>query len=60
MDQVISEFWKDERKATIRLTSEGYEVDLYESEVMVETREVHGHSESYAEDVAENWVEGIF
>ena len=25
----------------------------------METREVHAHSESYAEDVADNWVQGI-
>ena len=47
------------RTAQIRRTSLGYEVDLYDNEVLIETREVHAHSESYAEDVAENWTLGI-
>jgi len=27
--------------------------------MFIETRKVHNHSESYAEDVADNWCQGI-
>ena len=60
MSNVISEYWQDERKSVIRLTNDGFEVDLYEGNELIETREVHDHSESYAEDCAENWVTRIF
>lgn len=34
-------------------------VDFYKGETLVETMEVTGHSISYAEDMAENYVLGI-
>ena len=60
MSQVIHEYRNDNRTATVRLTSEGFEVDLAKDNVIIETRQVHNHSESYAEDVADNYVLGVF
>ena len=48
------------RSAKVYNTEAGFEVDLYEGNELIETREVHDHSESYAEDCAENWVMRIF
>lgn len=59
MNTVISEFWNEGRKAVIRKEKEGFEVDLFRDDLS-ETRKVHNHSESYAEDVAENFVFGLF
>mgnify|MGYP000014685141 CR=1 FL=1 len=59
MNTVISEYWNDGRKAVIRKEKDGFEVDLYKDNLK-ETRHVHNHSESYAENVAENFVHGIF
>ena len=56
---IISEYWNEGRKAIIRREKEGYEVDLYK-ENFKETRQVHDHSETYAENVAENYVEKVF
>tara|TARA_B100000073_G_scaffold224895_1_gene187399 strand:- start:143 stop:295 length:153 start_codon:yes stop_codon:yes gene_type:complete len=41
-------------------TEFGFEVDLHDNTGFLETRKVHNHSESYAEDVAENFVQGIY
>lgn len=56
---IISEYWDNGRKAVIRKEKEGFEVDLYKNDLK-ETRQVHNHSETYAENVAENFVQGIF
>lgn len=34
-------------------------VDFYKDEILVETREVGDHSIQYAQDIAENFIEGI-
>lgn len=47
-----------ERKAEIR-SVEIYVVDLYEDGKLVEERHLPGKSFSYAEDVRENWENGI-
>ena len=47
-----------ERKAEIR-TEEIYVVDLYEDGKLVEERRIPGKSFSYAEDVKENWENGL-
>lgn len=60
MSNVISEYMGDDRRAIIRKAKEGFEVDLYLDQLLVETRKVHNHSESYAEDVAENYVQKLF
>ena len=56
MSQVIHEYRNENRTATVRLTSEGFEVDLAKDNVILETRQVHNHSESYAEDVADGVI----
>lgn len=60
MSNVISEYMGADRRAVIRKAQEGFEVDLYLDQLLVETRKVHNHSESYAEDVAENYVQKMF
>lgn len=53
------EYWREERKALVYHTTKGWEVDLLKNDKLLETRRVYNHSESYAEDVGENWVDGI-
>jgi|TARA_B110000977_G_scaffold40698_1_gene54745 hypothetical protein len=53
-------FSEGERKAEVFKTVKGFEVELYEKDDWSATRKVHGHSETYAENTAENWVQGIF
>lgn len=36
-----------------------YVVDLYENGKLVQSRDLPGHNRYYAEDVAENWENGI-
>lgn len=55
----ISEYYDTDRKAVIRKEKEGFEVDLYKNDYK-ETRKVHNHSETYAENVAENFMQGLF
>ena len=59
---IMHEYWGHEnnRKAVVRLTEKGFEVDLYHGDDIQEIREVHDYSESYAESCAENFVDGIF
>jgi hypothetical protein len=45
--------------AKVFKTKLGFEVDLIEGTDFHATRKVHNHSERYAENTAENWVEGI-
>ena len=49
----------DGRMAKVMRTDKGLEVDLFDENGFVETREVHGHSYAYAEDVAYNWLDRI-
>ena len=56
---VLSEYSKDSREAKIYDTQDGFMVELYENGAMVDTRNLSEHTLRYAEDCAENWVEGI-
>lgn len=56
---VLSEYSKDGREAKIYDTQDGFVVEMYEDGKMVEARNLFEHSLRYAEDCAENWVEGI-
>ena len=38
---------------------EGYFVEFYAEDDLVERREMYEHNEQYAEDAAENWVLGV-
>jgi hypothetical protein len=49
----------ESRVAKVYNTSKGFEVDLYENDVLLKSLIVHEHSENYAEDCAENWVQGL-
>ena len=55
-EDFISQVTRPERL----VVKEGFEVDLYEKKKLLETRQLHNHSESYAEDCADNWVQGVF
>lgn len=58
--ELFHTFSQGERKAEVFKTSKGFEVDLHEVDDWYATRKVHGHSETYAENTAENWVLGVF
>ena len=53
------QYQKGNRMAKVYNTKLGFEVDLFEGTDFQATRKVHNHSETYAENTAENWVEGI-
>ena len=56
----ISEYVGDnDRTAIIAQDEKGFLVELYKGNELVETRTVYEHSEAYAEDLAENWCQGI-
>ena len=50
---------RDERTAVVKRDKKGFFVELLANGDIVEIREVYTKSERYAEDVAENWVDGI-
>ena len=55
----FSEYYDGDRRATVVHTKEGFEVDLYINDTLFAIRKVHDHSESYADDVAENWCQNF-
>ena len=59
---ILSSFYnkKNNRRAEIIKCDNGYHVRLYTNDILEEVRDVSGHSINYAEDCAENFVEGIF
>tara|TARA_B100002019_G_scaffold267025_1_gene257812 strand:- start:315 stop:503 length:189 start_codon:yes stop_codon:yes gene_type:complete len=60
MREILHQYQQDERMAKVFLTPNGFEVDLFDKNGLRETRELHNHSEKYAEDCAENYVLGLF
>lgn len=50
---------RDERTAVVKRDKKGFFVELLVNGDIVEIREVYTKSERFAEDVAENWVDGI-
>ena len=52
-------YQRDDRKAYVKRNKKGFFVNLYLNDEFLETRKVYDHSESYAESLAENWVDGI-
>ena len=52
-------YQRDDRKAFVKSNEKGFFVDLYYKDEFLEKRKVYDHSESYAESLAENWVDGI-
>jgi hypothetical protein len=59
MKELYHTYAKDGKYAEVFKTEQGWEVDLFTGTELIETRKVHNHSESYAEDVADNWVHEI-
>ena len=57
--ELYHSFIKDNKQAEVYLSENGWEVDLLQDDIFVETRKVYAFSESYAEDVADNWCSGI-
>ena len=59
----ISTYWgSDEysdRKANVMKNDEGFYIDMYKKDQLVESRPLYDHSEVYAESAAENYVMGI-
>ena len=52
-------YQREDREALVKRNDEGFFVELYELGRLLEVRKVYSRSEYYAEDVAENWVDGI-
>jgi len=64
MSDVVSEYYsKDRHRYALVVVdkSDGvrYNVELFENTQFVRVVDCMGHSEHYAEDVAENWVMGV-
>ena len=59
----ISTYWGDEkyanRRAEVMKNEQGFYVDMYKEDELIESRPLYEHSERYAEDCAENFVMGI-
>jgi len=62
----LSTFWGDprndeyvNRKAIVCKDDNGFLVEFYEDDELVEPRYLYEHSEIYAENAAENWVIGV-
>lgn len=49
----------EDKEAVVMRDEQGFFVELYELGRLLEVRKVYSRSEYYAEDLAENWVEGI-
>ncbi len=47
------------RKSKVYRSYEGFYVEFYEGGKMVERRALYEHSETYAENAAENWVDEL-
>lgn len=56
----IHTYERDERAAKVYSNSKGFYVELWESGKLVETRDCSEHSESWAESVAENYVDKMY
>ena len=48
-----------DRKANVMRDDQGFFVEFYKNEKLIETRPLYEHSEIYAENAAENFVMGI-
>ena len=62
MRTLLSVFYGEGERRIAELyhrSASGYEVDLKEDGEIVEMRCLYDHSRQYAEDCAENWIEGI-
>ena len=53
------QYQQGNRMAKVYLAKNGWEVDLFEGTDFEATTKLHDHSELYAENTAENWVQGM-
>ena len=61
MSQFLSEYSSRDGKRSAKLINEGgWWVELWQGESIVERRNLTEHTKEYAQDCAENWVEGRF
>ena len=58
-NELYHSFQRDNRKALVLKNANGFYVELYDTDELIETRELYNHAEIYAENCAENWVDGI-
>jgi hypothetical protein len=55
--EIVSSYGEPHRRnADVFRTHKGYYVKLYKGDDYIRTVECSDHSESYAENIAENWV----
>ena len=52
-------FIRDNREARVYKNSNGFYVTMYKDGNLVERRNLYEHSEIYAENCAENWVDTV-
>ena len=50
---------RDNRKALVLKNAMGFYVELYDTDELIETRELYNYAEIYAENCAENWVDMV-
>jgi len=59
----LSTYWGDKpyenRMAYVMKNEQGYYIEMYDKDTLIETRPLYDHSEVYAESAAENYVMGI-
>ena len=56
---IMSEFWEAGRKAEVIRKGKWWGCNYYEEGKLIATEMYAGHSESYAESAAENYVLGV-
>jgi len=58
--ELISQYGRPQsREAFIFKNRQGFFVELYRGTLLIRVIECFDHSQSYAEDVAENWIQRI-
>ena len=57
---LLHSYWRDKRKAEVYKYHDHYIVRCYYGDEMLGTRIIKEHSERYAEDAAENYVDGLW
>jgi len=59
MTQLISEYMGQDKKAIVFNDNGVWGCNYYMGNELVKTELYEGHSESYAEDAAENYIQGV-
>lgn len=58
-DDLIHTYERDNRLAEVYHSKLGFYVNLHENNTLIRSQEAYKHSESWAESIAENWVDAI-